>query len=696
MSHWALGPGSPPGSLSTEPPLALLVLSQRPEVVPLPDVPPVDVGKIQFGVDGLPDHEIREAFPAGLYDEVRVDREDEFALDVVPADVGRVELSGVDLASEFPDGGGELVLSAEADTHQDRRVGTLVVTGAANRDRPGRVHLAQFPAEPVDCPRVEDAHVDDHPLGVELDGPPEAVFQRGVGAPFEQVPFREDDRNRLREGGVAVLQAGCEVPVVETHGSDTSGIVLNVTATSRAGSETVSSSRGNRGSVTSTVRRAGGFVLVGTLSLSVPAIAVATRPAVGTVTAPAPYIVVAALALYVFDDGTLFELFARPGDRRDGRLYGLAGFALAAAGLALLAVRFGLPMSVYVGTVLLLSWGNLGGHVVRSAWNEPILATAGFVLVGFSAGLVGQYAGVLVVDADLAWPLAVFLAASGALLGALLRVVLFERDDPLVMLSVGLLLWLFADLPLEFGTRRIAVALAITVALGYLSYVLETASLPGMLTGVLLGLFTIVLGGRGWFVILIAFFAVGGLSTKFRYDRKQERGIAEDNEGARGSGNVLANSLAGLAAVLGYVALPSHTSVPAMVFLFVFAGSFAAATADTMASEIGGVFDGPRLVTTLERVEPGTDGAVTWQGQVAGLAGATVIAAIAAAMFVDVSPAGAAVVVVAGLVGMTVDSLLGATLEGRLLENEGVNLAATCTGALTAGVLAVAVDAVTL
>jgi uncharacterized protein (TIGR00297 family) len=448
--------------------------------------------------------------------------------------------------------------------------------------------------------------------------------------------------------------------------------------------------------VTSTVRRAGGFALVGLLSLSVPAIAMATRPAVATVAAPAPYILVAALALYVLDEGVLFELFARPGDRRDGRLYGLTGFALAAAGLALIAVRFGLPMSVYVGTLFLVSWGNLGGHIVRSLRDEPILATAGFVVVGFLGGVVGQYAGAMVVTGDPNWPLVAFLAASGALLAALLRVVLFERDDPLVMLSVGLLLWLFADLPLELGTTRIGIALAVTVGLGYLSYALETASLPGMLTGVLLGLLTIVLGGRGWFVILITFFAIGGLSTKFRYDVKQERGIAEDNEGARGSGNVLANSLAGLVAVLGAAASPSHTSLPAVLFLFLFAGSVAAATADTLASEIGGVFDEPRLVTTLERVDPGTDGAITWQGQIAGLAGAAVIAVIAAAMFGAVSIAGAAVVVAGGLVGTTVDSLLGATVEGRLLKNEGVNLVATCSGALTAGALAVAVGAVTL
>jgi len=450
--------------------------------------------------------------------------------------------------------------------------------------------------------------------------------------------------------------------------------------------------------VTTTVRRAGAFALVGTLALAVPPIARGTRQALATVAAPAPFIVVAAIALYVIEDGPLFELFARPGDRRDGRLYGLAGFALAAAALALLTVRFEMPMPVYAGTVLLLSWGNLGGHLVRSVYDEPIVATAGFVVAGFAAGTAGQYAVALQHGAagGVEWPFVAFLAASGALLGALLRAVLFERDDPLVMVSVGLLLWLFADLPLDPEPTRIAVALAVSAFLGYLTYALRTASLPGMLTGVFLCLQTIVLGDYGWFLMLVTFFGLGGLSTKFRYEEKKTRGIAEENEGARGSGNVLANSLVGLFAVLGAAASPTHTTVAPEVFLFAFAGSIAAAMSDTLSSEIGGVFDNPRLITTLKRVEPGTDGAVTWQGELAGFAGAVLIAGIAVVSFESVTTVGAGIVVFGGVVGMTVDSLLGATVEGWLLENEGVNFAATLAAGVAAGVAAVASGVVAL
>ncbi|MFB6139413.1 MAG: TIGR00297 family protein [Halosimplex sp.] len=448
--------------------------------------------------------------------------------------------------------------------------------------------------------------------------------------------------------------------------------------------------------MTTTVRRAGAFALVGTLALAVPPIAGLSDRAVATVAAPGPFLVVAALALYVVDEGPVFELFARPGDRRDGRLYGLAGFALAAAALALLSVRFSMPVPVFVGTVLLLSWGNLGGHLVRSVRDEPVVATAGFVVAGFFAGSAGQYAAAQLVGRTVEWPLAAFLAASGALLGALLRAVLFERDDPLVMVSIGLLLWLFADLPLEVHTTGVAVALAVTVVLGYLAYALETASLPGLITGVFLALQTIVLGDVGWFLLLVTFFGVGGLSTKFRYEEKERRGIAEENDGARGSGNVLANSLVGLFAVLGWSASPTLTGVHPDLFLFAFAGSIAAAMSDTLSSEIGGVFDDPRLITTLESVEPGTDGAVTWQGEVAGLAGAALIAAIALGAFGRIGGLGAGIVVFGGVVGMTVDSLLGATVEDVFLENEGVNFFATLAAGIAAGLAAVGVGLVAL
>jgi uncharacterized protein (TIGR00297 family) len=440
--------------------------------------------------------------------------------------------------------------------------------------------------------------------------------------------------------------------------------------------------------VTQTVRRAGAFALVGLLSLAAPVLGPA---------AAAPFVVVAALAVFVIDGGALFELFARPGDHEERTLYGLAGFSLGTAGLALFVPLFGMPVSVFVASVLVLSGGNLADAAARQWYSSPIVATVAFVLGGTLAGVAGQLVVGLAVSAPMV-ALAVFFAASAALLGALLRSVLFTRDDPVVLFSTGLLLWLFAELSLSASPIRIAAALVVTAGFGFLAYALDTASIPGMLTGVLSGLLMVVLGGFGWFALLIAFFAIGGLVTKFRYDRKRERGLAEDNGGARGSGNVLANSAVALGAVLAYAASPL-LPIEGALFRFVFAGSLAAAMADTLSSEIGGLYDTPRLITTLEPVQPGTDGGVTWQGALAGLVGAALVAGLAVLVFA-VSLVGALVIVAAGVAGMMVDSILGATVENRRFDgllsggsfdNKTVNFLATFTAAVVCAALAVGV-----
>jgi uncharacterized protein (TIGR00297 family) len=419
------------------------------------------------------------------------------------------------------------------------------------------------------------------------------------------------------------------------------------------------------------------------------------EPALATVVAAGPYLLVAALALSVSNGSTAFELFARAGDRRDGTLYGLAGFALAAAGLAILAVQFGLPYEAYVGAVVLLSVGNLGGQVARSLRPTAVAGTVGFVGAAFLGGGLAMVGVTTYLESGFAWPVVAFLAASGALLAALVRAVFFQRDDPLVVVTVALLLWLFSSIGVQVTPERIAIALAVTVALGYLSVALETASLPGMLTGVFLALLTLVLGDYGWFAMLIAFFGIGGLATKFRYEEKRARGIAEENEGARGTGNVLANSLVALIAVLA-AAASADLAVSRSLFLFAFAGSLAAALSDTLSSEIGGLYDNPRLITGLRTVEPGTDGAITWQGEVAGVLGSGIVAAIALGLVESVAVPGAAVVLAAGFVGMTVDSLLGALLEGWVVGNQGVNFLATLAAALVGAGLALALGLATI
>jgi len=317
---------------------------------------------------------------------------------------------------------------------------------------------------------------------------------------------------------------------------------------------------------------------------------------------------------------------------------------------------------------------------------------AGYVAGGTLGALAGQVGVLLQTDrAGLVdgLPELVFLAAVAALTAALVRSLVFDRDAHITVILVAFAVWGFVALDPAVTASLVAFGLAVTGALGYVSFALGTASVPGMLTGVLSALLAVVLGGVGWFATLMSFYAIGGLASKYRFDEKADRGVAQENEGARGTGNVLANSAVALVAVVGYAAT-AHVGVPGALFGFAFAGATATAMADTLSSEIGGLYDGPRLVTTLSRVEPGTDGAVTWQGELAGLAGALLVAGLAAFGM----PIGDAIAGgdrrPRGRRGMTVDSLLGALIEGERIGNQAVNFLATLSGAIVGVAAAVA------
>lgn len=111
-----------------------------------------------------------------------------------------------------------------------------------------------------------------------------------------------------------------------------------------------------------------------------------------------------------------------------------------------------------------------------------------------------------------------------------------------------------------------------------------------------------------------------------------------------------------------------------------FAAAVAAATADTWASEIGRhARTQPRLITTWRSVPAGADGGITLLGTAGGFTGAVFIAGLS----ILLGREGTAIAL-AGVVGMFIDSLLGATVQGtvRWLDNDAVNLAGTLSGAV--------------
>lgn len=206
---------------------------------------------------------------------------------------------------------------------------------------------------------------------------------------------------------------------------------------------------------------------------------------------------------------------------------------------------------------------------------------------------------------------------------------------------------------------------------------------PAAWTGGALGL--LIFGGSGWVGIglLALFFGLGSAASRWKVADKQRLGLAEANKGRRTAGQVLAN--AGVAGLLGLTAWVYAAAAPLAPLML--AGSFAAATADTLASELGNVY-GRRYynVLTWRPDVRGENGVVSLEGTGLGLAGSALIAGAYCACY-GWGPA-FGWLVLAGTAGNFADSLLGATLERRqLVANNTVNLLNTLVGAAVAGLL---------
>lgn len=232
-------------------------------------------------------------------------------------------------------------------------------------------------------------------------------------------------------------------------------------------------------------------------------------------------------------------------------------------------------------------------------------------------------------------------------------------------------------------------ALAISIAFSALVLILRAATPGAALTG---GIFTCALylqtpGLHTALWPLLALFLLTHAATRFGHARKQQLGTAEAQRG-RTASQVAANlGVAVLAGIPFPIAhqffVSSHDFARAALVAMM--AAFGEATADTVSSELGQVLGGePRLITTVRRVPPGTDGAVTLVGTLSGCMTALIVIAIGV-FVLHVSRNDALLAFAAAVIGLFADSLLGAIPERRgWLNNDAVNALSTLTAAVLA------------
>jgi uncharacterized protein (TIGR00297 family) len=203
----------------------------------------------------------------------------------------------------------------------------------------------------------------------------------------------------------------------------------------------------------------------------------------------------------------------------------------------------------------------------------------------------------------------------------------------------------------------------------------------GYLHAWLLGV--LIWGTLGWqgYTVVLFYFLVGSAVTRIGMAQKEAQGIAEKRAGARGPENVWGSALTGsICAILTLFVNPHWQAL----FLLGYIASFSTKLADTTASEVGKAY-GKRtfLITTLQPVARGTEGAISLEGTLAGIVASIAIAFLGWGVGM-INVMGVFCCIIAAFIATNLESLIGATLQGKWdwMTNEVVNIINTLIGAI--------------
>jgi len=226
-----------------------------------------------------------------------------------------------------------------------------------------------------------------------------------------------------------------------------------------------------------------------------------------------------------------------------------------------------------------------------------------------------------------------------------------------------------------------------TILLGIVAILPKKLLTPaGILNAGLLGI--IIWGTLGWpgYLVVVFYFIVGSGVTRIGIAEKEAAGIAEKRGGARGPENVWGSALIAAVCALGLLFLPDFKYLLCLGYV----ASFSSKLSDTTASEIGKAYGKSTfLITTLQPVPRGTEGAVSLEGTVAGMIASIAIALIGWGVNL-INPVGMIWSVLAAFIATNLESVIGATLQSKYtwLTNEVVNIFNTFIGAISAMIMA--------
>ncbi len=191
------------------------------------------------------------------------------------------------------------------------------------------------------------------------------------------------------------------------------------------------------------------------------------------------------------------------------------------------------------------------------------------------------------------------------------------------------------------------------------SYLGRLLTLSGTVVQFILGTLLLGFGGWQWTVPMVTFFVLSSAISHTGNTRKSSANSFFQKSSQRDAGQVAANG-----GVAGFILLLLLLIRDPNLYV-AYLGAVAAATADTWETEIGTLSRTPPvLITTFKPVEAGRSGGISALGTVAGLSGAVSIYLSGLFWLKDIWVSFLAVIL-GGLAGTVLDSLIGATMQAQ-------------------------------
>ena len=208
---------------------------------------------------------------------------------------------------------------------------------------------------------------------------------------------------------------------------------------------------------------------------------------------------------------------------------------------------------------------------------------------------------------------------------------------------------------------QILIGFSLALIFSLSAFILNWLTIDGATSASIFGSFAYGLGGLPGAAVVLGFFISGSLLSKDLISKEgfMEKKFRRDGKQVWSNGFWFAL----------WVLIWFLSGVPA--FLVAAVTSIAAAASDTWATEIGGNRFKRKtwLITTGEKVAPGSDGGISVYGTLAALSGSAFIATVFWLSQIELHPLTIIVVAATGFLGSIIDSYMGARFQ-----NEGYHI----------------------